>query len=295
MDQSKRYHGIARLAYGVALALPIAMWSASASAVPFVGGNEVTNFNFDSTPNGSPPPTTFPSTDSYPQHDIYATGGFPDIGGSPTGTVTVQDAGTMSHAAVMTTAQAGTGSLYIDTQFHTSGTKVSMSFDLAILAMPATGLPQGTVTAPNGQGFIIQAFGNTSSGVDRVFRFAATPEGNFGLRNNTDGDLIIIGSYVLGQTYHVQIDTDFSTHTLDAYIDDVLVADNFDFINSTASDYEEYFIFQNGVDNVDNSAAIDNIVTYDNIRAFGAVPEPMTLALFGAGLGGIALRRRKAK
>jgi hypothetical protein len=284
------------MAFGAFLALAAFSAAGPANAVPFAGGNEVTNFNFDSTPNGSTPPTTYPGVDSYPQHDIYAIGGFPDAGGSPTGTVTVQDVSTMSHAAVMTTAQSGTGSLYMDTQFHTSGNKVSTSFDLAILAMPLTGLSQATGTAPNGQGFIIQAFGNTPGGVDKVFRFVATPEGNFGLRNNTDGDLIIVGSYVLGQTYHVQIDTDFATQTLDAYIDDTLVADDFAIVTPGASDFEEYFIFQNGVDNAENKAAIDNIVTYDNIRAFGAVPEPITLALFGAGLGGIAaVRRRKAK
>jgi hypothetical protein len=282
--RTARIHTFRRLILGSLIAFPLAGWSAPAGAIPFLGGNEVTDFNFDDVPIGSPPPTTFPAVDPTPQHKVYGIDGFPDVG-PLTGTVTVKDVGTMSHAAEMSTAQGGTGSLYMDTQFHTTGNKVSTAFDLAIEAMP-TGLPQATATAPGGQGFIIQAFGNTPGGVDRVFRFVATPEGNFGLRNNTDGDIIVIGTYALGQTYHIQINSDFAAQTLDAYIDDVLVAGNFDFIAPGATDYEEYFIFQNGVDGMANTAAIDNIVTYDNIRAFKA-SEPVTLALFGAGLGGI--------
>lgn len=288
---------ISRLVFGAAVALPLAVWSVSAAAVPFVGGNEITDFNFDSDTAGSPPPTTYPSADATPQHDIFAIGGFPDTG-PLTGTVTVQDAGTMHNAAVMNTTQGGTGALYIDTAFSTTGNKISTSFDIAILAMPTTGIPQDTVHAPNGQGFVIQAFGNGPAAQNRAFRFVATPtdatSGNFGLRNNTDGDIIVIGSYQLGQTYHIQIDADFLSQTLDAYIDESLAANDFGFVDPTTNITED-FIFQNGVEGETNTVAIDNLVIYDNITAFGSVPEPVTLSLFGAGLAGmIAARRRKA-
>jgi hypothetical protein len=290
------FHNVSQLAFASLIALPLAGWSVAANAIPFVGGNEVTDYNFDSTPNGSTPPTAAPGAN--PQHDVYSIGGYPDSG-TLTGGVTVQDASTMSHAAVMNTTQGGTGSLFIDTQFNTTGNKISTSFDVAILAMPTTGLPQDAAHAPNGQGFVVQAFGNGPLAQNRVFRFVATPTGatggSFGLRNNTDGDIIVIGSYELGQTYHIQIDADFLSQTIDAYIDDSLAANDLAFVDPTTNIYED-FIFQNGVEGETNTAAIDNLVTYDNITAFGSVPEPITLALMGAGLGGIAMgRRRKAK
>ncbi len=76
----------------------------------------VADYNFDSLTVGSAIPTTNPNVDTYPQQTVYAVGGYPndlDVSDSNplTGSVTVQNVGTMSKAALMSTTQAGTGAL----------------------------------------------------------------------------------------------------------------------------------------------------------------------------------------
>jgi hypothetical protein len=264
----------------------------AAAAAPanagFIGGNQVTDFNFDGLPIGSTPPTTYPAQDPQPQHKVWAIGGFPDTG-PVTGTVTVQNAGGLSNAAQMSTNQAGTGALWVDTAFSTSGSKMGVAFDLVIVDAPTPGaIPQ------NGQAFVMQAFGEGA----RVFRFAATPTGatggEFGLRNNTDGALIPIGSYDEGTAYHVELQLDFATQMLDALLDGVLVADDLAFVDAGRTALQELFIFQNGVDGQTNTVAFDNLVTYDNVSAF-SVPEPTSIALLGAGLAGLGWVRRRRR
>jgi hypothetical protein len=188
----------------------------------------------------------------------------------------------------MSTTQGGIGALYVDTQFSTTGSKVDVAFDVVIVDAPSSGVPQG------GQAFVIQTFGTGG----RVFRFAASPTGatggTFGLRNNTDGALVTIGSYNEGTAYHVELQIDFATQTLDAFLDGALVADNFALVSATTN-ILEHFIFLNGVEGQTNRVAFDNLVTIGDVRAF-TVPEPTTLSLFGmaAVSFGWARRRRRA-
>lgn len=275
--------------FSFALCLSLLGWSAPAAALPY-GANVITDFNFDGDPLGAPLPTTFPGVAPTPQHTVYAVGGFPDSG-PLTGTVTVQNVGSLNHAALMTTTQGGIGALYVDTQFSTVSDRVLVSFDIHIVDVPTTGLPQAGTTAPGGQAFVIQAFGNGPNAQNRVFRFVATPTsatgGTFGMRNNTDGELVTLGSYSEGTTYHVEIEANFINQTVDVALDNALVLDDLPFVSFTTNLFE-LFVFQNGVEGQTNSVAFDNLVTAE-------VPEPAALALLMGGLAGLGLSRRRRR
>jgi hypothetical protein len=254
----------------------------------------VADYNFDSLTVGSALPTTYPVVDSFPQHTVYAVGGFPNdvtssIDNPLTGSVTVQNVGTMSKAALMSTTQAGTGALWIDTAMGFSGPTLSLSFDIDVVSTPVTGLPQGGVGAPNGQAFAIQVFGLDSQ---RLLRFAVSPTsatgGDFGYRlPGASGDLVSFGSYTDGETHHVDISADFGTSLMNISLDGIQVVTGAALVNP-GTGVSEVFMFQNGVDGVANQVALDNIVV--------TVPEPASMTLVGAGLMSllIVVRRRKA-
>jgi PEP-CTERM motif len=254
----------------------------------------VADYSFDSLTVGSALPTTYPVVDTYPQHTVYAVGGYPNdldpsVSNPLTGSVTVQNVGTMSKAALMSTTQAGTGALYIDTQMMVAGPTLSLSFDIDVVTTPVTGLPQGGVGAPNGQAFALQVFGLDSQ---RLLRFAVSPTsatgGDFGYRlPGASGDLVSFGSYTDGDTHHVDINADFSTSLMNISLDGVQVVTGAALVNP-GTGVSEVFMFQNGVDGQANQVALDNIVV--------AVPEPATLTLVGASLIGLlmASRHRKA-
>jgi hypothetical protein len=250
------------------------------------------NMNFNSQANGAPITTTFPSAPS-PVLNAYATGGFPDVG-PYTGTNTVTSAGGLDHAALMSTDQGGIGANYIDTQFLVTGNYIQLDFDIRVVSQTGGPYPQDSANYPNGQLFAIQGFTLDSQ---RAFRFAITPidatTGVFGMRNNTDGDLIPIGNYKVGNDYHVTILSNYLTNTVDTTVSGVGSLLNLPFVNPQPVDggMEEFFFFQNNNQGSLNQIALDNIVG----QTFASVPEPSSIALFGMGMtlvGGIIRRRR---
>jgi hypothetical protein len=178
----------------------------------------------------------------------------------------------------------------MDTQFLTSGQQISVDFDLDVLNVPTTGIPQAAPTIPGGQAFVVQAFATSGGGSDRVFRFAVSPTsataGIFGLRDNTVGDIIPFGTYNEGETHHISIVANYTTSTVSAYLDGNLAVAAQPFVNAGATGLDELFIFQNGVEGVTNSVAIDNMVT--------AVPEPSIVGLTVAA-GAMLLGRRSRR
>ncbi|MDQ6631778.1 MAG: PEP-CTERM sorting domain-containing protein [Verrucomicrobiota bacterium] len=257
----------------------------------------ITDYKFDALNIGDSLPTTVPSTDPFPQQNVYAVGGFPNDNDPSstnplTGTVTVQNVGSLSKAALMSTTQAGTGALYIDTQFQASASLFNLSFDINVVAVPSSGLPQPGVGSPNGQAFAINAFGLDSA---RLFRFAVSPTsataGNFGYRlPGPNGDLATFGTYTEGETYHVEYLADFATSKLNIFLDGVQKVTNADLLNAGAG-VSELFMFQNGVNGQLNQVALDNI----HSTATAAVPEPSTFfssAFALLGFGAVGLLRK---
>ncbi len=248
--------------------------SAVAGAAPLPV--QVTNYNFDSQNVGDL------------AADGTVQGGFPT---SPprTGTVTVQNVGGMNKAAHMVTTQGGIGANYLDTSFSTGAAPLaSVDFDLNLNDVPTSGIPQATTAAPGGQAWVMQTFGAGPAAQNRVFRFVAAPTsatgGTFGMRNNTDGDVVNFGSYAEGTTYHIQILADFTAQNVDVYLDNALVLNDHPFVNPTTN-MQEHSMFQNGIEGQTNSVAVDNIVT--------AIPEPASIALVALGGAALLLRRRR--
>jgi hypothetical protein len=283
----------ARFSFAVLASLGI---SSAILAAPL--STPVVNINFDSLSVGSPVTGDLSvGNPGSPETNPYGIGGFPDT--PPyNGTVTVQNTTGLTKAALMTTTQGGTGSQYLDTQFLTGvSNAVDVSFDLNVADVPGTGLPQSGGGAANGQAFVVQGFGNsTLGGVVRAFRFVVAPTtattGSLALRNNTNGDVNSIGSYTEGDDHHVELVLDYGAQTLNAYLDNSLVASNVPFVdagvtNGNLTDLEELFIFQNGVEGQTNSVAIDNIQV--------SVPEPATLGLMAIAAPMLLRRRRAAK
>jgi hypothetical protein len=262
------------------------------------------DINFDGDAIGSAPGT---GATGSPVTMIGALGGYTatDYNSPPTadnGTIIVDNVAGMSKAAVMATATSNgeVGALFMDTGLSLDARKFDMSFDISILASPATLTGQSGYHLDGGVdtlGLLFGARAYESTVGSWAFSFAVAPTsetgGVFALRDATNTQLTSFGTYVEGQKYNIALSTDYDTGTINAYVDGVLCYSGFPsrtgvIPSSNTPNTSELFFYLNGESGYSNQVAIDNIQG-------NTVPEPSSIVLLitaGLGMLAVAWRRR---
>jgi hypothetical protein len=283
--------------FGVSLAAPLAL------AYPALADNQFMNINFDGDTIASQPATN--TTVTYPITQPYAIGGYdpdPDPNNGayespPTpadGTILVGDAPGISKGAILTTDPGNNqiGALWMDTEYNQSSQVMKLSFDLNVLNAPSaltaqTKFLNGNPADPVGILLGVNSFQSGNSGFD----FAAAPTsssgGVFGVRTADNTGLTSFFNYTNGDSYHIELDANYSTGTVDAYVNGTLEESGAPMQSGIVpgANPDETFIFLNGQPGDANSVAIDNIEA--------SVPEPASLGLLAIGGGALLMRRRK--
>ena len=275
----------------VAALLGLSLVVSSVQAAPFL------DINFDSDTDGSPPTVTYPTTTN-PATNLWAIGGYGPESMPPVaanGTVVVGDAAGISNGVIMTTNPANStlGALWLDNAVAAIGQRLTMSFDINVLAAPTSATTQTKLLNGGGSAGILLGMNTFVSGGNPGARFAVAPTsetgGIFSFRSPDNSTLHGFFNYVEGQTYNVMMDVDYNTGTLDAFVDGNLVMSDFAFtsgpmLNATTN---EFFFHLNG-ESFASSVAIDNI-------SASLVPEPAGIALAGVALIGLfaAVRRKR--
>ena len=272
-------------------------------------GAQFMNITFDGDTIGSAP--SVGAATVTPIATVQAIGGWNNEGsheGPPTaagcGTFVVGNVAGMTKAAIMTASSTNyvPGALYADISFGglgISSSQMSLEFDINVLAAQAGTYHAQSYFLNDTSDVVGLVFGisvdDASPSPDPYvwsFRFAVAPTsdtgGVFAFRNSGNNRLMSFGSYVEGQTYNLILAADYSTGTVDAYIDDVLAVDDFPFWPTgvtTPSTTREIFMHLSG-EKYASQVAIDNIQGYTT-----AIPEPATMSLLG--LGALALLKRR--
>jgi hypothetical protein len=278
----------------VALLSAMCLWGTPALAVTIV------DIDFQADTPGSQP--TVDSTPDDPMTVPTAIGGYTLLteDNPPTpanGTLVVGSAPGMPQGAVMTSNPSNgvLGALWIDNNgLNLIGQQIRMSFDVNILDAPTDATTQPKILNGGTAGILLgmNTF-LTSPGGGIGPRFAAAPTsangGVFAFRTPDNLELIDFFNYTEGETYNVAFKADYTTGTLDAFVDGVEVLSNFNFLPGGASNVNtgEFFFHLNGELGFANSVALDNI------RA-AAIPEPASIFMFGlAAASCLAMRRRR--
>jgi hypothetical protein len=256
------------------------------------------NFEGD-TPGSAPGVNLVPGN---PMTQPSAIGGYDPNYASPpsaaSGTIVVGNPSGGSNEAVLTSVPTNgeLGALWVDVNgFNLSAQQVQMSFDVNILDAPTTATAQPKALSTGGTAGILLGMNTFVTSPDFVgvlpsFRFAAAPTsatgGVFAFRSPDNSTLIPFFNYTEGEQHYVSIIADYSTGTLDAFVDGVLSLPGFAFWTSGASAVttSEYFFHLNGELGNANQVALDNI-------ASAALPEPsmlMVWSLLGAAAIGAA-------
>ncbi|HEX8525295.1 MAG TPA: PEP-CTERM sorting domain-containing protein [Tepidisphaeraceae bacterium] len=277
---------MSRITTLAAAALLATAVTASAAVTPFM------DVNFDSDTAGSTP-AAGPS--SNPISKPGALGGYTATteNNPPTaanGSILVNNAGTMSKAAVLTTNSANNelGALYVDTGFSQVSQHLSLSFDFSVLDAPTSGTVQPKTL--NGSGSVGILFGINVFGTAQGMRFAAAPTsasgGVFAIRSASNTDLQSFFNYNEGQTYHITLAADYSTGKVTTFVDGTPTGSLTFAAPASGVTTQEIFMHLNGESGNANSVAIDNIVA--------AVPEPASLSVLGLGSLAMLGRRRRS-
>jgi hypothetical protein len=269
-----------------------------------VSASQFMDITFDGDTVGSAPSTgsglVFPitavqaiggyNTDSLPLSDP----GYQNPPTADCGTILVGNVAGMNKAAVMTTVSTNgeMGALWMDTGFGKTSSQLSMKFDISILAAPTSATVQTKyLNGTQDQAGIL--FGmNTYTSNGWGLRFAAAPTsadgGVFAFRSPDNSRLMTFGNYTEGQKYSLTFVEDYTTGTVDAYIDGALAVSGYKFWNTGVAapvNTSEFFMFLNGERGYSNGVAIDNIQAFDS-----AIPEPVTMLGVFLAIGAVAGR-----
>src|SRR5579862_8586285 len=195
------------------------------------------NINFDGDTVGQPPATSTNTT--LPITQPYALGGYSAVtvnpfGDSPNtpdeGTILVGNPDGMSQAAVMTTNPTDNqvGTLWMDTQYSVTSQVMKLSFDVDIKNGPPAATQQlKTLNGGPQTVGILLGINNFQAG-NSGFDFAAAPTsgtgGIFGLRSPDTTNITSFFNYSDNTPYHVELDANYSTGLLDAYVNGNLEA-----------------------------------------------------------------------
>ncbi len=261
--------------------------SPAAQAAPFV------DINFNSDTVGQAPTTVGYNTTL---NDLSAIGGYTaTTADSPptaaSGTLVVDNAGGMNKGVHLTTnpLNGEQGALWLDTEFSNTTQYVHMSFDLNILSAPTISLSQPKLLdgGPATAGIL---FGMNTFGTQQGTRFAAAPTsangGVFAIRSPDNTSLQSFFSYVEGQTYHIDLVSDYDTGMVEAYVDgDDKGSYAFATGPASANITQEFFFHLNGDLGSASEIALDNITA--------AAPEPASIGVIAVAAGGLLLRRRR--
>jgi hypothetical protein len=123
-----------------------------------------------------------------------------------------------------------------------------------------------------------------------AFRFAVAPTsltgGVFAMRSMDNSTLMAFGNYAVGTTYSLELNANYTTGLLDAYINGNLALSGYQFATGGAGvSTSEVFIHLNGESGVGNSVTVENLIV--------SVPEPSAVALFALALGLAALHKKR--
>lgn len=267
-------------------------------AAPALATATLINITFDADTVGAAPATSAPGD---PMTKPWAIGGYTptEYQSPPTtaGTVLVDNPAGMSKAAVMTSASdnPALGAIWMDVNgFNLPGQAMHMGFDINVLSAPTDATTQPKILGAGTAGILLGMNAYTTNGW--AFRFAAAPTsdngGVFAFRSPDNTKLIPFFDYVEGTAYSIDIVADYSSGTLDAYVDGALMLSDYAFWTSGASNVttNEFFFHLNG-----QEGGVSNSVAIDNIQA-AAVPAPSTLLLLGAAwLAAGRVRRRRTQ